>query len=93
MPSAVGQAIKAFIKYYNHQRYYETLGNVTLADVYFGNKDDIMAIRKVIKNKTLHREGHRPVPVPASAQLQCRVSSQSLVEGFFRLSITAHYLV
>ena len=53
MPGELREAIKAFIEYYNYQRYYEALGNVTPADVYFDRKDDILARRKEAKRRTL----------------------------------------
>ena len=36
MPSELKEAIKAFIEYYNYQRYHEGLGNVTPYDEYTG---------------------------------------------------------
>jgi len=53
IPSELRQAIEAFVEYYNHQRYHESLENVTPADVYFGRKDGILARRKEAKQKTL----------------------------------------
>jgi len=42
MPSELKEAIRAFIKYYNYQRYHEGLGNVTSYDVYAGRHLDII---------------------------------------------------
>ena len=53
MPGELREAIKAFIEYYNYQRYHEALDNVTPADVYLGRKDDILARRKEVKQRTL----------------------------------------
>ena len=53
IPSELRQAIESFVEYYNHQRYHESLENVTPADVYFGRKDGILARRKEAKQKTL----------------------------------------
>lgn len=48
--------IAEFIDYYNHQRYHESLGNVTPADVYFGRAQAIIKRRQQTKIKTLqHR--------------------------------------
>ena len=53
IPSELRQAIEAFVEYYNHQRYHESLENVTPADVYFGRKEGILARRKEAKQRTL----------------------------------------
>lgn len=36
------EALDRFVNYYNHQRYHESLDNVTAADVYFGKRKQIM---------------------------------------------------
>ena len=53
MPSELKEAIDKFVEYYNHRRYHEALGNVTPADVYYFQKEDILARRKEAKQKTL----------------------------------------
>lgn len=47
------KAIESFVKCNNHQRYHESLGNVTPADVYFRRKNGILARRREVKWKTL----------------------------------------
>jgi putative transposase len=39
-------AITAFIDHYNNHRYYESIGNVTPAYVYFGRGETILAERR-----------------------------------------------
>ena len=53
MPSELKEAIKAFIEYYNHQRYHEGLGDVTPCDVYAGRHLEVIQKRKEAKNRTL----------------------------------------
>jgi putative transposase len=53
MPRELREAIRAFIEYYNYQRYHEGLGNVTPYDVYTGRYLAIMQKRKEVKSKTL----------------------------------------
>ena len=45
--------IEAFVEYYNHRRYHESLNNVTPADAYFGRADAIIKQRERIKRKTI----------------------------------------
>jgi transposase InsO family protein len=48
--------IEAFIEHYNHQRYHESLANVTPADAYFGRATAIIKQRERIKRQTIeHR--------------------------------------
>jgi len=53
LPGSLKASIGAFIAYYNHQRYHESLLNLTPADVYFGRGQTILAERERIKRKTL----------------------------------------
>ncbi len=46
-------SIEAFVTHYNHQRYHESLSNLTPADVYFGRGQTILLERERIKRKTL----------------------------------------
>ena len=52
--------LEAFVDHYNHQRYYESINNVTSADVYFGRDKAILQQRERIKQKTFDaRRLHR----------------------------------
>ena len=52
-------ALKQFVHYYNHQRYHESLKNLTPADVYYGRGDTILKERERIKQMTLNRRKSR----------------------------------
>jgi putative transposase len=45
--------VEAFVDYYNHQRYHESINNLTPADVYFGRSQAILKQRERIKLKTM----------------------------------------
>jgi putative transposase len=47
------QQIEAFVEHYNHQRYHESLNNVTPADAYFGRAQSIIQQRERIKRQTI----------------------------------------
>jgi len=53
LPGDLEAQIGAFIGHYNHQRYHESLNNLTPADVYFGRGQTILLERARIKRKTI----------------------------------------
>ena len=54
LPGDLGKQIELFVEHYNHQRYHESLQNLTPADVYFGRAQSILKRRERIKQKTLN---------------------------------------
>ena len=55
LPGDLERQIGDFVEYYNTQRYHESLGNVTPADVYFGRDKAIIRKRKKIKKLTIQK--------------------------------------
>ena len=53
LPGDLEAQIEAFVDSYNHQRYHESLGNLTPADVYFGRGQTIFIERERIKRQTI----------------------------------------
>ena len=53
LPDDLRQQIDAFVDHYNHNRYHESLQNLTPADVYFGRGQTILKQRERIKQKTI----------------------------------------
>ena len=53
LPGDLEAQIEAFVDHYNHQRYHESLNNVTPADVYFARAKAILKQRERTKRKTL----------------------------------------
>jgi len=62
-PDDLKAKIETFVDHYNHQRYHESIGNLTPADVYFGRGQAILEQRERIKHKTIgnRRLHHRKV--------------------------------
>jgi putative transposase len=52
LPGDLEVQIEAFVEHYNHQRYHESLTNVTPADAYFGRAEAIIKQRERIKRQT-----------------------------------------
>jgi hypothetical protein len=48
-------AIQDFVKYYNHERYHESLQNVTPSDAYYGRQEQNLQKRILIKQQSLKR--------------------------------------
>ncbi len=56
LPGDLETQIEAFVAHCNHQRYHESLNNLTPADVYFGRGQVILLEREKIKRQTIeHR--------------------------------------
>ena len=52
-PWELEQAIASFVDYYNHQRYHESLDNLTPADVFYGRGEEVLNRRQQIKQQTM----------------------------------------
>jgi putative transposase len=53
LPGDLERQIESCVEHYNHERYHESLNNVTPADVYFGRAQAILKRREKIKDKTI----------------------------------------
>ncbi|WP_271223796.1 integrase core domain-containing protein, partial [Streptosporangium carneum] len=53
LPDDLERQIESFVDHYNHERYHESLSNVTPADVYFGRAQSIIKRREKIKERTI----------------------------------------
>jgi putative transposase len=54
-PEELTSEIARFVEHYNHQRYHESLDNVTPADVYSGRAAEILEQRERTKQETINR--------------------------------------
>ena len=52
-PNELEERIRQFVDYYNHQRYHESLNNLTPADVFYNRGQPILNEREKIKRRTL----------------------------------------
>ena len=53
LPSELQEHLERFVGYYNHERYHESLDNLTPADVFYGRGGEILKQRELIKQNTL----------------------------------------
>ena len=60
LPSEFQERLYGFVSYYNHERYHESLDNLTPADVYYGRGEAILTQREQIRQNTiaLRRKDH-----------------------------------
>ena len=54
-PSELQEQLQRFVNYYNHERYHESLDNLTPADVYYGRGQEIRVQRAIIKSRTMNQ--------------------------------------
>jgi len=66
-PWDLEQEISRFVDYHNHQRYHESLTNVTLADVYFGMAKEVQSRREEVKCRTLEARRRQHTQIPRAA--------------------------
>jgi putative transposase len=52
-PGELERAIAKWVRYYNHDRYHESLQNVTPADVFYGKEKEVLKQRNLLKEKTM----------------------------------------
>ena len=53
LPGELKEHLQCFVSYYNHERYHESLDNLTPADVFYGRGQEILEQRSLIKQNTL----------------------------------------
>lgn len=64
-PTQLEVEIASFVNYYNHQRYHESLDNLTPADVYLGRAKEVLTKRDHIKKQTLQQRRLQNLQLPA----------------------------
>ena len=65
-PADLEARIEAFVDHYNHQRYHESINNLTPADVYFGRGQSILKQRD--KDQT-ENDGEPALAIPQIRRL------------------------
>ena len=55
LPGDLEAHVRRFVEHYNHDRYHESLNNLTPADVYFGRAQTILLQRERIKRETIRK--------------------------------------
>jgi hypothetical protein len=53
LPSELKQQMHRFVSDHNHERYHESLDNLTPADVFYGKAEEVLNQRKQIKQNTI----------------------------------------
>ncbi len=70
LPGALEAKIDAFVDHYNHQRYHESINNLTPADIYFGCDQAIIEQRERIKGDTIAQRRLQHLNAAAETQQQ-----------------------
>ena len=59
LPDHVESAVGHFVEYYKHERYHESLSNLTSADVYYRRGTNMPLIRRRIRQQTMDERRRR----------------------------------
>jgi len=65
LPTTLETEIASFVNYYNHQRYHESLDNLTPADIYFGRAKEVLTKRDQVKKQTMQQRRLQNLQLPA----------------------------
>ena len=65
LPGDLETEIAQFVQFYNHERYHESLNNLTPADVYFGRAKEVLTRRERIKRRTMQQRRLQNLQPPA----------------------------
>ena len=65
LPTELETEIASFVNYYNHQRYHESLDNLTPADVYFGRAKEVLTKGDQVKKQTMQQRRLQNLQLPA----------------------------
>jgi RNA-directed DNA polymerase len=58
-PSQLEEKLHRFVSHYNHERYHESIANLTPVDVYYGRGEALLALREKLNNIiALRRKSH-----------------------------------
>ena len=60
-PWELESAIAEWVAHYNHERYHESLDNVTPADVYEGRRNNILDQRAMVRARTMNQRKIHPL--------------------------------
>ena len=55
VPKDLEEAIRKFVKFYNHHRYHKALKDITPADMLAGRRDEILGRRREATDRTIVR--------------------------------------
>ena len=54
LPGQLESAVGRLVQYYNHERYHQSLNNLTPADGYYGRGTNLLRMRQKIKPRTMN---------------------------------------